>query len=112
METTQSGSPNPIDTALRAITSAQCDQGNLLRMLAERLEEVVQMLTPEPKDGPSLDELIGQVIGQQSELINYARTTVKMLAKQEQNLPEDVVRALTERGGSNGAAGGNRSSRA
>ena len=112
MDTAQTSTPTRTETALHEIASVQRDQGNLLRMIAERLEEAVQLLTPEPKDGPTLDELLGQVIGQQSELISYARTIVKMLAKQEQNLPDDVVRVLTESGALAGAAGGSRGSRA
>ena len=86
---------------LARIERAQADnaimqQGHAdqLRMIAERLEEVVKLLTPEERDGPGLDELLGQIIGQLTELTGYARTTIRMQTSMEQNLPGDVVHAL------------------
>ena len=63
-------------------------------LLVAGQQEIIKLLTPEPKDGPSLDELLGHVIGQQTELLGYARQIVKSQAQMEQNLPGDVVRAM------------------
>ena len=96
-----------LEQAVYGITGIQKIHGDLLRMLVAGQQEIIKLLTPEPKDGPSLDELLGHVIGQQTQLLGYARQVVKSQAQVEQNLPGDVVRAIsanTAAGkGSNGA---------
>ena len=94
MSTTQEDRLANLEQAVHGITGTQKSHGDLLRMLVERQQEIIKLLTPEPKDGPSLDELLGHVIGQQTELLGYARQIVKSLAQMEQNLPGDVVRAI------------------
>lgn len=73
--------------------ATQSKQDDLLRQIAERQEHIIQLLTPEPKDGPTLDELLGHLIGQNSELVNYARQIIKTLAQLGESLPGDVARA-------------------
>jgi len=101
-----------IEQAVHGVAATQKTHGDQLRMLAERQEEIIKLLTPEPKDGPTLDELMGHIIGQLTELIGYARQNVKMQAQMEQSLPGDVVRALASDAVSqpagNGAARGSR----
>ena len=94
MSTKQEDRLASIEQAVHGIAGTQKSHGDLLRMLVEGQQEVVKLLTPEPKDGPSLDELLGHVIGQQAELLGYARQIVKSQAQMEQNLPGDVVRAM------------------
>ncbi len=94
MSTTQKDTLAGIEQAVHGVAAAQKSHGDQLRMLAERQEEIIKLLTPEPKDGPTLDELMGHIIGQLTELIGYARQNVKMQAQMEQSLPGDVVRAL------------------
>ena len=101
MSTKQEDRLANIEQLLHGMAGTQKSQGELLRMLVEGQQEIVKLLTPEPKDGPSLDELLGHIIGQLTELLGYARQVVKSQAQMEQNLPGDVVRAM----GVNGAAG-------
>ena len=44
------------------IAAALARQSALLRTVLERLEEVVQLLTPKPSDGPTLDELLAGLV--------------------------------------------------
>ena len=94
MSTTQEDRLASLEQAVHGIAGTQKSHGDLLRMMVERQDEIIKLLTPEAKDGPSLDELLGHVIGQQTELLGYARQIVKSQAQMEQNLPGDVVRAL------------------
>ncbi len=94
MSTTNTETLAGIEQGIHGIAGTQKNHGGLLNIIAERQEEIIKLLTPEPKDGPSLDELIGHVIGQLTELIGYARQNVKAQAQLEQNLPGDIVRAL------------------
>ena len=84
-----------LEQAIHSNAGTQKIHGDLLRMLVAGQQEIIKLLTPEPKDGPSLDELLGHVIGQQTELLGYARQIVKSQAQMEQNLPGDVVRAIS-----------------
>lgn len=84
-----------VERLLEGIAGRQKTDGDLLGMVAERQDEVVKLLTPQEKDGPSIDELLGHIIGQMTELIGYVREAVKGQKQMEQNLPEDVVRAIT-----------------
>lgn len=94
MSTTLKDTLAGVEQGIHGVAATQRSQGELLRALAERQEEIIKLLTPEPKDGPTLDELIGTIIGQLTELIGYARQNVKMQAQLEQNLPGDVARAI------------------
>ncbi len=94
MSTKQEDRLANLEQAVHGIAGTQKIHGDLLRMLVAGQQEIIKLLTPEPKDGPSLDELLGHIIGQNSELIGYARQNVKSQAQMEQNLPGDVVRAI------------------
>ncbi len=89
-----------IEQTVDGIAATQKNHGDYLRMLGEGQQEIIKLLTPEAKDGPTIDELLGHIIGQQTELIGYARQNVKMQAQMEQNLPGDVVRAMAGAGAS------------
>ena len=99
MSTTQKDTLTHIEQLDQGIADTQKSHGELRGALVEGQREIIKLLTPEPKDGPSLDELLGHVIGQQTELLGYARQIVKSQAQMEQSLPGDVVRALAASAG-------------
>ncbi len=92
------------------IAITQASQGEQLAILIEQGAEIIKLLTPVKGDGPTLEELLGHIIGQLTELTGFARQQVKMLSAMEQNLPGDVARALTtstsKPAGRNGIAAG------
>jgi len=94
MSTTKTETLAGIEQGIHGIAATQKSHGGLLNIIAKRQEEIIKLLTPELKDGPTFDELIGTMIDQLSELIGYARQNVKMQAQLEQNLPGDIMRAL------------------
>ena len=71
-------------------------QGGLLRTLLERTDEIIRLLTPAPSDGPTLEELLAQMVA----MINDQGATLKRLdvrsARKEHLLPLDVVTALRD----------------
>lgn len=72
----------------------QAAHGDLLRTIIERQDQLIELLTPKERDGPGLDEILGHMAGQMSELTGHARQIVKMLGGLEQNLPCDAARAV------------------
>ena len=80
--------------AAHETASVLSNHGDLLRIIIERQDQLVELLTPKEKDGPGFDEILGHMAGQLNELTAYARQIVKMLGGLEQNLPGDVARAV------------------
>lgn len=112
MDTTGTQTLARIEGAVHDVVAALLAQDKLLRLLVEGQAEIIKKLTSEPRDGPSLDELMGHMIGQLSELTGYARQIVVNQSDMEQNLPGDVARAVASGAGApaagNGAGRGNR----
>jgi len=71
-------------------------QGGLLRTLLERVDEMMRLLTPAPSDGPTLEELLAQMVA----MLNDQGATLKRLdvrsGRMDCELPVDVVRALMD----------------
>ena len=71
-------------------------QGGLLRTLLERTDEIIRLLTPAPSDGPTLEELLAQMVN----MLNDQGAILKRLdvrsERMERELPLDVVRALMD----------------
>lgn len=107
-----------IERLAEGIADRQKADGDVLRMTASRQDQLIKLLTPEERDGPTLDEMMGSMIGHLTELIGYARQHAKAQSQMEQNLPGDVVRAIKAAGlllaaatagaGANGHGGGHR----
>ena len=99
-----------IDERQRGQAELQDTQAEQGRLILEGIRTILKLLEPKPKDGPSLDELLGHIVGQLGELISYAREQIKIMTRMEENLPGDVARSLASpsapganRGGRNGA---------
>lgn len=106
MDNTDTNTLAGIVEALREIASTQRTHGDLLRMLVEGQAEIIKQLTPGPKDGPSLEELLSHIVGQLKELTGYSRQIVKGQSDMEQNLPDDVARAVASRAGASAGSNG------
>ena len=105
MSTKQEDRLANLEQAVHGIAGTQKNHGDLLRMMVEGQQEIIKLLTPEPKDGPSLEELLSHIIGQLKELTSYSRQIVKSQSNMEQSLPDDIARAVASRAG--GSASGN-----
>ena len=91
-----------LKTGQEGIAKALDGQGELLRSIVERLGLILEKLYPEATEGPTLQELLAEMVvrlGDQSVLLNRIdRRTESMAA----SLPVDVVRAITGANGANG----------
>jgi len=83
---------------IHGIAVTQNAHGDQLGILVEQGGEIIKLLTPEKGDGPTLEELLGHVVSQLTELTSFARQQVKMLSGLEQALPGDVATAVKAAG--------------
>ena len=77
-------------------------QGDLLRTVVERLGLILEKLYPEATEGPTLHELLAEMVirmGDQSVLLNRIDRRTESMAT---SLPADVVKAITGASGANG----------
>ncbi|WP_145144349.1 hypothetical protein [Roseomonas gilardii] len=68
------------------IAAALVRQSALLRTMLERLDEVVQLLTPKPSDGPTLDELLAGLVtlmSDQTALLRRLDARTDLLVRQQ-----------------------------
>ena len=94
MDTTLKETLDELKAQNHEIATAQSARSGQLDILVEQGAEIIRLLTPVKGDGPTMEELLGHIIGQLTELTGFARQQVKMLSAMEQNLPGDVARAL------------------
>ncbi|UZO94697.1 hypothetical protein [Roseomonas mucosa] len=69
-----------------AITAALARQSAQLRLVLERLDEVVQLLTPRPSEGPTLDELLAglvSLVSDQATLLKRIDARTDLLVQQQ-----------------------------
>jgi len=106
MSTTPKDTLTRVGELVQGIAETQANHGDLLRTIAERQDEIIKLLTPEPKDEPGLDELLASIVRQLTELTGYARQIAKAQAQMEQSLPGDVARAVNAKPGDHAAGNG------
>ena len=76
--------------------------GDLLRTIVERLGLILEKLCPEATEGPTLQELLAELVsrlGDQTVLLNRIDRRTETMAT---DLPADVVRAIHGASGANG----------
>ena len=74
------------------------EQTALLRTVLERLEHIIELLTPKEgsRDGVPLDELLAYLIRQGTEHLALTKKLVESVNRFELSLPLDVVRAMAD----------------
>jgi hypothetical protein len=85
------------------IVAALAQQSGLLRSVLERLDEVIQLLTPKPGDGPTLDELLAglvTLVSDQAVLLKRIDARTDLLV--QQHLRPSATRPATSGSGANG----------
>ena len=84
------------------LQNALAGHGDLLRMIAERLGLVLEKLYPAETEGPTLQELLAEMVGRLGDntvlLTRIDRRTETMAS----SLPDDIVRVLKDGPGANG----------
>jgi hypothetical protein len=76
--------------------------GQILRLLSEQLRIVIEKLTPEIGDGPTLQELLAELVARVGDNGALLRRIDRRTDSMATSLPNDVVRAMTGASGANG----------
>ena len=94
----------PVRTAMQddQTRAAIAQQTAMLRTVLERLDELVQLLTPKPSEGPTLDELIGGLVT----LVSDQTVLLKRIDARTAVLVEPHLRSVTTANGRDTGATG------
>ena len=96
--TQPTASPDTNDAGAHENESVRNEQTALLRTVLERLEHIIELLTPKEssRDGVPLDELLAHLIRQGAEHLALTKKLLESVNRLELSLPLDVVRAMAD----------------
>lgn len=77
-------------------------QAQVLRLIAERLGVIIEKLTPEVGEGPSMQELLAELVVRVGDNGTLLRRIDHRTESMAMSLPDDVVRAMKGAPGANG----------
>ena len=86
------------------MVSALAAQGQVLRVVSEQLDVVIEKLTPELGDGPTMQELLAELVARVGDSGALLRRIDRRTDSMATSLPDDVVRAMKGASGANGHA--------
>jgi hypothetical protein len=97
-DTQPAATPNTNGAGTHENESLRNEQTALLRTVLERLEHIIELLTPKEgsRDGVPLDELLAHLIRQGAEHLALTKKLVESVNRLELSLPLDVVRAMAD----------------
>lgn len=76
-------------------------QGEALRLIAERLGMILEKLTPEVGDGPTMQELLAELVVRVGDNGALLRRVDRRTESMAMSLPDDIVRAMKGASGAN-----------
>jgi hypothetical protein len=76
--------------------------GQVLRLISEQLGILIEKLTPDPGDGPTLQELLAELVARVGDNGALLRRIDRRTDSMATSLPDDVVRAMKGASGANG----------
>jgi hypothetical protein len=76
--------------------------GQVLRLISEQLGILIEKLTPNPGDGPTLQELLAELVARVGDNGALLRRIDRRTDSMATTLPNDVVRAMKGAIGANG----------
>jgi len=79
-------------------------QGDVLRLIAERLGILLEKLTPEVGEGPTMQELLAELVTRVGDNAALLRRIDRRTESMALSLPDDVVRAMKAASGANRSA--------
>jgi hypothetical protein len=83
-------------------------QTEILRLIAEQLSLVLEKLTPQVGEGPTLQELLAELVARVGDNGALLRRIDRRTESMAMSLPGDVVRAMKAAIGANGNSGNGR----
>jgi hypothetical protein len=78
--------------------------GAILRLISEQLGVVIEKLTPELGDGPTMQELLAELVARVGDNGALLRRIDRRTDSMATSLPDDVVRAMKGASGADGHA--------
>ena len=96
------GGQDELKTGQAEIIRTLAAQSQLLRLIAEQLGIVIEKLTPEPGDGPTLQELLAELVARVGDNGALLRRIDRRTDSMATSLPDDVARAMKGASGANG----------
>ncbi len=85
-----------------AIRDAMAAQGETLRLILERLGLILERLTPDAGDGPTLTDLLTELVGRVGENWAMLRRIDVRTERMAGDVAAEVIRAITTASGVNG----------
>jgi hypothetical protein len=76
--------------------------GQVLRLISEQVGILIEKLTPDPGDGPTLQELLAELVARVGDNGALLRRIDRRTDSMATSLPDDVVRAMKGAIGANG----------
>jgi hypothetical protein len=103
------GGQDELKAGQTAIAGTLAAHGQVLRLISEQLGIIIEKLTPELGDGPTLQELLAELVARVGDNGALLRRIDRRTDSMATSLPDDVVRAMKGASGANGhgAAAGN-----
>lgn len=77
-------------------------QAQVLRLIAERLGVIIEKLTPAVSEGPTMQELLAELVVRVGDNAALLRRIDRRTESMAMGLPDDVVRAMQGAAGANG----------
>ncbi|WP_158744961.1 hypothetical protein [Acidisphaera sp. L21] len=96
------GGQDELKAGQTEIASALAAHSEILRLLAEQLSIVIEKLTPAPGDGPTMQELLAELVARVGDNGALLRRIDRRTDSMATSLPDDVVRAVRGAFGANG----------
>jgi hypothetical protein len=91
-----------MEAGQEAIRDAVAAQGETLRLILERLGLILERLTPDAGDGPTLTDLLTELIGRVGENWAMLRRIDVRTERMASGVAAEVIRAITTASGVNG----------
>jgi hypothetical protein len=101
-----SGTQNELEAEQAQIASTLAAQSQVLRLISEQMAIVIEKLTPELGDGPTMQELLAELVARVGDNAALLRRIDRRTDSMATSLPDDVVRAMKGASGANGHAAG------
>jgi hypothetical protein len=96
------GGQDELKAAQAEMVSALAAQGQVLRLVSEQLGIVIAKLTPEIGEGPTMQELLAELVARVGDNAALLRRIDRRTDSMAASLPDDVVRAMKGASGANG----------
>ena len=96
------GGQDELKAGQAEIASTLAAQSQVLRLITEQLGIVIEKLTPGPGDGPTLQELLAELVARVGDNGALLRRIDRRTDSMATSLPDDVVRAMKGASGANG----------